>query len=244
VRRVGRLGRYWLDIYQEAKIMATFSQQQFYNANEPHMALVFLVDTSLSMRLPSHNPRITNLNQNLNRFRDEASWDKQTREILEVAIIEFNSICRVVQEFTPVQNMKDVKLVADGRTKIVPAIEHAIDIVEERSRFYRRTGTEPYKPWIILITDGAPDDDASFIAQRIRQLEAQGKLSFYSLGVEGYNEGILTMLSGEKVMALDGVDFYDFFDWVNKSMRSISRRSPGEGFKEVKPEGKLRFTNA
>jgi uncharacterized protein YegL len=224
--------------------MTNGSPHNSINVNEPHMALVFLVDTSLSMRLPTRNPRINNLNSGLNRFRDEAGWDKQTCAILDVAIIEFNSICRVVQEFTPIQYMRDVELTADGRTKMVPAIELGIDMVEERIRYYRRAGAEPFKPWIILISDGKPDDDASFIAQRIKALEAQEKLSFRSLGVEGFDEPVLRMLSGPHVMELEGVDFYDFFDWVNKSMRTISRHSPGEICKEVKPGGKLRIKNA
>ena len=192
--------------------------------SEPHMALVFLLDTSGSM---SGSP-IEALNKGLNRFKTEVCENKQTREILDVAIIEFNSVYNVVQEFVPVEYMNPVNLVATGGTLMSPAIEKALEMVNERSRFYRRAGTEPYKPWIILISDGAPGDDISAVTSKIKQMEEDGKVSFRSLGVEGYDSNILHQLCGPKVMKLMGTDFSSFFDWVNKSMRSVSQSSPGE----------------
>jgi uncharacterized protein YegL len=109
-----------------------------------------------------------------------------------------------------------------------PAINKALDMVTERSRFYRRSGSEPYKPWVLLISDGEPTDNIVSITQRIKTMENEGKVSFRSLGVEGYNPQALHSLSGEKVMKLIGTDFSSFFDWVNKSMRAVSQSSPGE----------------
>jgi len=114
-------------------------------------------------------------------------------------------------------------------------------MVDERSRFYRRSGSEPYKPWVLMITDGEPDSDVnlSAVTQRIKSMEQAGKVSFRSLGVEGYNPKILHELSGEKVMKLFGTDFSSFFDWVNKSMRSVSQSSPGERPKAEKLSGNV-----
>jgi uncharacterized protein YegL len=201
------------------------------------MALVFLVDTSGSM---TGDP-IESLNKGLNRFKAEVCENKQTKDILDVAIIEFNSNNSVVQEFVPVEYMDEVNLTTTGTTMMSPAINRALDMVDERSRFYRRSGTEPYKPWVILITDGEPDsdDDISAVAQRIKDMEDNGKVSFRSLGVEGYNSKILHELSGEKVIKLIGIDFTSFFDWVNKSMRSVSQSSPGEKPKAEKLTGNV-----
>jgi len=193
-------------------------------ASEPHMALVFLLDTSGSMA----NGPIEALNAGLNRFKAEVCENKKTKEILDVAIIEFNSNYTVVQEFVPVEYMEPVNLVATGMTYMSPAIDKALEMVNDRSRFYRRAGTEPYKPWIILISDGAPMDDISAVTGKIKQMEEDGKVSFRSLGVEGYDPNVLHQLCGPKVMKLLGTDFSSFFDWVNKSMRSVSQSSPGE----------------
>ena len=55
------------------------------NMNEPHMACLFLVDTSGSMSGES----INSLNVGINRFKEEVCRDKRTKEILDVAIFRF-----------------------------------------------------------------------------------------------------------------------------------------------------------
>lgn len=205
------------------------------NASESHMALVFLLDTSGSM---SGNP-IRDLNAGLNRFKEEVCKDKQTRDILDIAIVEFNSTHRVVQEFVPVEYMNEVKLDASGGTVMAPAIETALNMVNDRSKFYRTSGTVPYKPWVILVSDGAPGDDISYAIKRIKDMEEYGKVSFRSLGVEGYDSKVLHSLSGPKVMKLTGTDFTSFFDWVTKSMRSVSQSSPHEKPEAVNLSGNV-----
>jgi len=207
------------------------------NSGEPHMALVFLLDTSGSMS----GPPIDSLNRGLNRFKEEVIKNKETRDILDIAIIEFNSYHRVVQEWVPVEYMNTVNLVATGGTSMSPAIREALKMVDERSRFYQRSGTTPYKPWVFLVSDGAPEDDITAVANEIKAMETKGKVSFRSLGVPGYDEAPLRQLSGEKVFALVGADFTSFFNWVAKSMRSVSESSPGEKPQPVAVEGNLKI---
>lgn len=197
------------------------------NANEPHMACLLILDTSGSM---SGQP-INELNIGLNKFKAEVCQDKTTRDVLDIAIIQFNDSPEVVQEFVPIEYMQAVNLTAGGGTNMEPAITMAIQMVNERSRFYRRSGTEPYKPWIIMISDGF-GGNVDNIANTIHEMEEKQKLKFFSLGVEGYDPAVLHQLSGEKVMKLKNYDFTSFFDWVNKSMRSVSVSSPSE-----KPKG-------
>ena len=205
------------------------------NASESHMALVFLLDTSGSM---GGDP-IRELNAGMNRFKAEVCKDRQTREFLDVAIIEFNTTHRVVQEFVPVEYMDEVNLVATGGTNMASAIETALDMVNERSKFYNQSGTVPYKPWVLLISDGAPSDDISNAINRIKDMENRGKVSFRSLGVEGCDFKVLHDLCGKKVLQLQGTDFTSFFDWVNKSMRSVSQSAPTEKPEAVDVSGNV-----
>lgn len=216
---------------EEGMMQRTFNDDvpMIVNASEPHMACLLLLDTSGSM---GGDP-IAELNAGVNQFKSEVCEDKTTRDVLDIAIVEFNSTHRVVQEFVPIEYMEPVNLQASGGTNMSPAIQTAIDMVNERSRFYRRSGTEPYKPWIIMISDGAPQDDISGIVSVIQEMEGNDKLKFFSLGVQGYDPQTLHRLSGPKVMKLKGNDFRSFFDWVNKSMRSVSVSSPGERPKGV-----------
>lgn len=197
------------------------------NANEPHMACLLLLDVSGSM----FGEPIRELNEGLNKFKADVCQDKTTRDVLDIAIVVFNDTPRIEQEFVPVEYMKPINLTAGGGTNMAPAITKAIEMVNERSRFYRRSGTQPYKPWIIMISDGF-GGNVDEIARTIHDMEQQEKLKFFSLGVEGYDPKVLHQLSGEKVMKLKGYDFSGFFNWVYKSMRSVSMSSPSE-----KPKG-------
>ena len=198
------------------------------NANEPHMALLFLLDTSGSMTgMP-----IEELNAGINRFKKQVCEDEKTKSVLDVAIIEFNSNWKVVQDFVPVEYMKEVNLEAGGSTYLQKPLGKAIEMVDERSRFYRRSGSEPYKPWIVLISDGEPFDNPEELASTINEMVSKEKLAFWSLAVPGANTELLHKLSGKRVLNLEEYDFKGFFDWVNKSMRAVSTSSPGE-----KPKG-------
>lgn len=195
------------------------------NASDAHMACLFLLDTSGSMA----GEPISELTNALNRFKIEVCEDQTTRDILDVAIVEFNTEVRVVQEFVPVEYMKPVSLEAYGGTNMTAGLRTAIDMVVERGRFYRRSGTQPYCPWIVMITDGYPGDSIDNIAEEVAVLDQQDKLRLWSLAVEGADIKLLNRLGrGKRVLALKGYDFTGFFDWVNKSMRSISVSSPGE----------------
>ena len=153
------------------------------NASESHMALVLVLDVSYSM----DGTPIDQLNAGLNRFKAELCQDKQTRDILDVAVIQFNDSCSVVQDFVPIEYMDHIHLVADGGTKFSEPIRLALRMVDERSRFYRRSGTEPYKPWIILVTDGEPLDNINAVAQEVQAAQNAGTVRFIALGVGDYN---------------------------------------------------------
>ncbi|MCL2577936.1 MAG: VWA domain-containing protein [Defluviitaleaceae bacterium] len=193
------------------------------NASESHMALVFVLDISHSMR----GAAIKQLNEGLNRFKDEVCRDKQTKDILDVAIIEFNDEYKVVQPFVPIEFMNPVKLEASGPTKFTGPIREALKMVDERSRFYRRSGSEPYKPWILLVTDGGPLDDITEVTKEVWDMQEDGKVRFIALGVGGYHAASLKKLT-DIVFRMEGTDFTSFFDWVGKSMRSVSTTAPGE----------------
>ena len=193
------------------------------NANDPHMALVFVVDVSYSMDgLP-----IEQLCEGLNRFKDEVCLDRQTRDILDVAVIRFNDSCEVVQDFVPIEYMAPVQLFASGGTRYTEPLREALRMVDERSRFYRRSGTEPYKPWILLVTDGAPMDDITSIVREVAEMQETEKVRLIALGVGDYDSATLKRLT-DVVFRMDGTDFTSFFNWVGKSMRAVSMSAPGE----------------
>jgi uncharacterized protein YegL len=199
----------------------TFDAPKVAAPNEAHLACVLLLDTSYSM---SGTP-IESLNQALQDFKEKVSMDEMAQKRVDVAIIEFNSSARVVQDFTPISQMTPVTLQATGATAMGEGINMAIDMVKERNRFYNSLGTPVFKPWIFMITDGAPTDDIESAISRIQEEErkgSHGKLKFFALGIStGYDKNTLFRLT-KRVMELKDTDFSGIFNWMSESMVSIS----------------------
>lgn len=190
--------------------------------NEPHLACVLLLDTSSSM---SGQP-IDSLNQGLQDFKQKVSLDELAQKRVDIAIVEFNSTARVVQPFTPISQMEPITLVANGQTAMGAGINMAIDMVKERNRFYSQNGTPCFKPWIFMITDGAPTDAdvLESARRRIQEEESKGthgKLKFFALGVSGYDKKTLFSLTN-RVMELKDTNFAGIFNWMSESMVAIS----------------------
>ena len=137
--------------------------------NESHVALLILADTSLSMQ----GTPIAQLNKALNDFKAKAYEHDQVSRCVEVAIVEFNSDHKTVQSFRPVNKMNTINLYATGSTNMAPAIEDAIEMVRERTTLYAKRGAEPHKPWIVLISDGAPDGGISSVTGVAKKIQTR-----------------------------------------------------------------------
>ena len=196
------------------------------NMNEPHMACLFLVDTSGSMSGES----INSLNVGINRFKEEVCRDKRTKEILDVAILEFNSNVRIVQDWCPIEYMEPVNLEANGGTDIECGLRVAIDMVLDRNRLYCEViGVCPYMPMIVMVTDGYFNSSITKMAAEIAELDEKGKLKLWSFVVGDADKNVLKKLCGKKrIFRLEGQDFTYFFDWQSIGITSLSRDCPGE----------------
>lgn len=196
--------------------------------NYEQKCLVCLVlDVSGSMK----GRPIDELNKGLQDFYTEIADDTTTSQRLEISLITFNHVVKTVQEPALVENFKMPQLIATGSTAMVNAVNQAIDKVEARKNWYKETGQTYYRPWIILMTDGEPDDDQDIdaLAARIKK-ETDGKhFQFLPIGVEGANMAILDKIKGNiSPMKLQGTKFSSFFKWLSASMGTIVDAKEGE----------------
>ena len=199
--------------------------------NDAHMACCLLVDVSSSMGVGNSKTGktpIDQLNEGLMRFCEQVQQDEQSKKVVDVAIITFNEAPHLVQGWRPVASMEVSTLTASGGTAFVPALQEAITQVQDRMHLYRRTiGEIQYKPWIVMITDGMNEHGPSVdtIAPTIHELDEQGKLRLWVLGVDDYDARDVAKLT-HRHLALRDQDFTSFFDWLGKSMRVISKSKP------------------
>ena len=188
---------------------------------------VLVLDVSGSMR----GTPIEELNKGLKDFYEEISSDVTTSQRLEISIITFSNIVITLQEPALVENFTMPTLSASGSTEMVNAINYAIDMVDARKKWYKETNQNYYRPWIILMTDGEPDDDQDVagLAQRIQNDTRDKRYAFLPIGVEGANMTVLDQIKGNiPAMKLQGTTFSSFFKWLSASMGTIVTSEEGK----------------
>lgn len=194
---------------------------------------VLVLDVSGSMNIKIGNKTlIDELNSGLQAFYEEISNDVTTSQQLEVSIITFNDSVETVVEPALIENITMPHLTAEGTTAMVDAVYQAIEKIDARKQWYKETGQPYYRPWIVLITDGEPDEgqDVYGLGERIKEDMSEKKYVFMPLGVRGADMDVLAQLCGElngkKItpLPLDGQKFASFFKWLSASMGGVIKK--------------------
>lgn len=199
-----------------------FEAAEFVDNPEPRCPCVLLLDTSSSM---SGKP-IEELNAGLKVLQEELMQDELAAKRVEVAIVAFGPV-RVEADFRTPELFSPPDLTADGETPLGAAIERALELVHERKEVYRANGINYYRPWIFLITDGAPTDPWEQAAKQIHAGEQDGSFAFFPVGVQQANMDVLAKLSSRKPLKLKGLKFRDLFSWLSRSLQKVSQSQLG-----------------
>jgi uncharacterized protein YegL len=114
------------------------------------------------------------------------------------------------------------------------AILAGLKLLEERKEQYKKNGVIYYRPWLFLITDGAPQGEpletTRQAVQQVKAAEAARKVVFFAVGVEGANMKLLGKIANPKrpPVRLRGLQFNRLFQWLSKSAEKIAHSQVGE----------------
>ena len=153
--------------------------------------------------------------------------DELASKRVEVACITFGPV-NVATEFETASVFQPPWLRALGDTPMGAAITSGIELTRLRKETYRSNGIAFYRPWIFLITDGAPTDAWDKAAKQVKDGEAAKAFAFFAVGVKGANIEVLKQISVREPLKLKGLHFRGLFQWLSNSMKSISRSTPGD----------------
>lgn len=189
---------------------------------DPRIACALLLDISSSMA----GEPIDMLNRGFELFCDEIKKNDLARKRAEITVITFGGAARVEIPFTEGRDLQPRRMTASGVTPMGAALNLALDQLARQKQAYKQAGLEYFRPWLFVLTDGAPTDGQAFkdAAAKVRNAEAAKGVSVFGIGV-GPSADLerLRDLSATRVpVMLDGLSFGEFFSWLSASLSAAS----------------------
>ncbi len=197
---------------------------------------VLCLDMSGSM----YGESIDKLIKGLRRFQLELLQDEVTKVCLEVGIVVFGSHntyngVEVIQEPTPLTEFEIPHLQAGQFRPMLGGIQAAIDMVYNRTNYYKKHGLSYYRPWIILMTNGYPTDDhllslTTSLGNDIQKANKDKDFCFLPIGLRDcIDEELMKSLAQAQFpcMILDEYKIIEFFKWLSDCMSSLIKSSGG-----------------
>lgn len=178
---------------------------------------------------------INELNEGVGLFYEAIKADEIAFYSAEISIVSFGAGgAKCIQDFSSLTLEPNAPtLVADGYTPLGEAVNLALDMLERRKSEYSDNGVDYYQPWLVVMTDGAPNGDKMELEraiERTNSLIKQRKLTIFPIGIgEAADMNVLAKLSPERQpLKLKGLHFREFFSWLSKSVSRVSASTPGE----------------
>ena len=142
---------------------------------------------------------------------------------VEVAVVTFGPVRTLVDFQTP-DAFQPPRLEASGDTPMGAAIVAGLEMIRHRKTAYKANGISYYRPWVFLITDGAPTDPGTAPprwcgpARRPRASRSSPSAS---------TEADMDVLSGKSRFARRSSSpacaSRDLFAWLSSSLSNLSR---------------------
>ncbi len=206
-----------------------FNEVDFIDNPEPRCPCVLLVDTSSSM----DGDAIEQLNAGIEQFCKDLNEDKLARKRVEVAVITFGHSVETVVNFTGVSSFVPPRFEAFGPTPMGEAVVKGIELLETRKTLYKNAGISFFRPWIFLLTDGAPTDYHTNHWQDAMDQVLDGELGkkflFFGVAINDADKHKLNEVCppNRPCLKLRGLSFRELFSWLSSSLKSVSSSNPG-----------------
>ena len=199
--------------------------EEYPNNFEIKLPLIFVLDVSTSMQ----GEGIRQLNQGLKAFEFFFMEDPVALARLEIGILTFGTDIQIAKNFSALGQPAFPELKAGGRTLMKEGLENAFKLLESRKSWYKNFGLQYYRPYIIMITDGAPwpNKNLGHLPEFINQQMNERRFVFQAFGAGKANMRILTNLSHPEFppLKISGYDFENFFRWLIPSISIIVSNS-------------------
>ena len=175
--------------------MSQNSNQYFANSSK-RLPIVFCLDVSPSMgwKIGGNSSAISLLNAAVENFLGDLKADPNARASAEVAFVTFSSKIKTDTPFEPISSVKTPRFrpVWRGGTNLAEAVLRAIEKIEDRRKELESADIPYYAPFLVIVTDGDPDDTAD----QLMQMQAVSAVKRYCDSSIGATEIIVPFVIG------------------------------------------------
>ena len=199
---------------------------QLQDNTEQRLACVLVLDGSSSM----HGEKIDKLNEGLKSLEQALKDDDAASSRVQMLVIRIggNADADIITDWTDAMNWQAPTIEANGMTPLGSGAKLGLRSIEKQKKNYQANGISYNRPWMILISDGEPNDSWEKIADDCREAENKNKVTIFPIGVEGADMQILSKFSNKSAIKLEGLQFNELFIWLSKSLSTGSQASAGE----------------
>ena len=208
-------------------MLENFSSSDFGSSTKRRLPICFALDTSGSMMgIP-----IKQLNMGLQNFVASIKSNDDTRSSTDIAIVTFGSKVDIVMPFGKISKDKGIPEIKASTTltPIGEGVLTALELLNARKEGYKQMGIKYFQPWLVVITDGAPQGpnavaNMELAIKACNELERDDKLVVFNIGVgSGVDFDCLKRLSvkREEPISINSTDFGKLFEFLGSSSSSI-----------------------
>ena len=192
-----------------------------------------MADVSGSMEVDG---KIDALNSAMTEMQGAFAEEDDGRAEIHLAVVTFGGTAALYTPLTPASAVRWTPMQAGGRTPMGAALDIVTDLIEDRDRVPSRA----YRPTIVLVNDGLPNDEWEGPLKRLLGSERAAKAQRFALGIgaDADHDVLRAFLDdpeGRVFEAHEAREIRKFFQWVTMSVTARSRSATPNQAVDVAP---------
>ena len=195
------------------------------NTNQ-RLPCVVLLDGSTSM----DGKAIDNLNEGLSVLERELKADDIASLRVQLLILRIggHNDVEILTDWTDAIDFSAPLIEANGTTPLGEGVKVALKKLEEQKKRYKDNQITYNRPWLFMITDGAPTDpNWEKAAEKAVESEKKGEVVVFPIGTEHADFDTLNKFSSRGALMLKDLDFKELFVWLSQSVSAGSQTEIG-----------------
>jgi uncharacterized protein YegL len=173
---------------------------------------------------------IDNLNEGLSVLERELKADDIASLRVQLLILRIggHNDVEVLTDWTDAIDFSAPLIEANGTTPLGEGVKVALKKLEEQKKRYKDNQITYNRPWLFMITDGAPTDpNWEKAAKKAVESEKKGRVVVFPIGTEHADFDTLNKFSSRGALMLKDLDFKELFVWLSQSVSAGSQTEIG-----------------